>query len=64
MASSVDQLIALLNVLKTLHPGHLPTMVLLANTYFSKGDYETSLRVNEEVLSFDTEYVSKHHSSV
>lgn len=51
------QLVPLLTTLRSLHPDHLPTLLLLGSVHYAMGDYSTSLSVNEEILSIDSEYV-------
>lgn len=48
-------------VLSSLHPDHIPTKLLLGSMYYAIGDYAASLRLNEEILSLDPEYVSAYH---
>jgi hypothetical protein len=52
-----SQLVPLLITLRSLHPRHLPTLLLLGSLYYAMGDYATSLSFNEEILSIDPEYV-------
>lgn len=53
-----EQLLPLLNMLKTLHARHLPTALLLGCVYFSLGNYQMSLSINQDILSIDPNYVS------
>jgi len=52
-----SQLIPLLTTLRSLHPHHLPTLLLLGSVYYAMDDYATSLSLNEEILSIDPGYV-------
>lgn len=52
------QLLPLLQKLKTLHPNHLPTLLLLGCVQYAVGNYEESLVLNEEMLRLDENYVS------
>ena len=53
-----SQLVPLLTTLRSQHPHHLPTLLLLGSVYYSMDDLTTSLRLNEEILSINPEYVS------
>ncbi|KAJ1724611.1 hypothetical protein LPJ53_001147 [Coemansia erecta] len=50
-------LIDMLQSLHQLHPRHLPTLLLLACTYFSSGQAEKSLEYNNKILEIDPKYV-------
>ncbi|KAJ2782854.1 hypothetical protein GGI15_002781 [Coemansia interrupta] len=50
-------LIDMLQSLHQLHPRHLPTLLLLACTYFSSGQAEKSLEYNRKILDIDPKYV-------
>lgn len=53
-----EQLIPLLLMSRSLHPHHLPTLLLLGTVFYAIEDYNSSLAINEEILSIDSEYVS------
>jgi protein O-GlcNAc transferase len=44
------RLLPLLTTLRSLHPRDLPILLLLACTYHSLGDYDSSLSINQEIL--------------
>lgn len=52
-----EGLLPLLHTLAKLHPGHLPTLLLLSCVYYSAGQYELSVHYNEEILKIDPSYV-------
>jgi protein O-GlcNAc transferase len=52
-----SRLLPLLSNLRALHPRHLPTLLLLACVYHAVGEFDTSLALNEEILSIDPNYV-------
>ncbi|KEP54922.1 glycosyltransferase family 41 protein [Rhizoctonia solani 123E] len=51
------ELLPLLTSLRTLHPTHLPTALLLACVQYVLSDYEGSLRTNHEILALNPNYV-------
>ncbi|KIM34507.1 glycosyltransferase family 41 protein [Serendipita vermifera MAFF 305830] len=51
------QLIPLLDSIKSQHPQHLPTLLLLSCAYYSTGDYDACLNVCSEMLQIDPNYV-------
>ena len=62
-ASKVDkfyrtQLVPLLNNLRSLHPRHLPCLLLLGCVYHAIGDFAESLAINDELLAIDANFVS------
>ncbi|KAI5124687.1 hypothetical protein M0805_004295 [Coniferiporia weirii] len=50
-------LLPLLLELRTLHPRHLPTLLLLGCVYHAIGEYSASISQNEEILRIDGAYV-------
>lgn len=54
-----EGLLPLLHTLAKVHPGHLPTLLLLSCVYYSAGQYELSVHYNEEILRIDPEYVGR-----
>ena len=53
------QLVPLLTALRTLHPHHLPTLLLLACVLYALGDFNGSLTLNCEILHIDPNYVCR-----
>lgn len=51
------QLLSLLDSIRSQHPHHLPTLLLLSCVYFSIGDYDACLNVCSEMLRVDPNYV-------
>lgn len=51
------QLLPLLTVLRTLHPHHLPTLLLFSCVLYAVGDFNGSLTLNSEILHTDPYYV-------
>ncbi|KAJ1311577.1 hypothetical protein OPQ81_010060 [Rhizoctonia solani] len=51
------ELLPLLTSLRTQHPTHLPTALLLACVQYALNDYEGSLRTNHEILALDPNFV-------
>ncbi|KZT02719.1 glycosyltransferase family 41 protein [Laetiporus sulphureus 93-53] len=51
------QLLPLLTTLRSLHPRHLPILLLLACTYHALGDYQASLKLSHDMLAIDNTYV-------
>ncbi|KAH9944382.1 TPR-like protein [Epithele typhae] len=51
------RLIPVLTTLLALHPHHLPAMLLLACIYYALGDFDSSIAVNDQILSIDANYV-------
>lgn len=64
MTSPGDQLISLLNTLRALHPQHLPILLLLGSVHYSQGSYVASLRLNNEILKIEPQYVILFRSSM
>ena len=58
-----SQLLPLLQRLRFLHPGHLPTLLLLGCVYYAVGNHKESLAVNEEILRIDANFVSRINTS-
>ncbi|OCB91876.1 TPR-like protein [Sanghuangporus baumii] len=52
-----SQLLPLLQRLRTLHPEHLPTLLLLGCALYAVGNYKESLAVNEDILQIDANFV-------
>ncbi|PVG04770.1 protein prenylyltransferase [Serendipita vermifera] len=52
-----QQLISLLESIKSQHPRHLPTLLLLSCVQFSIGNYDTCASLCDEILSIDGNYV-------
>lgn len=48
----------LLQNLRTLHPRHVPCLLLLGCVYHAVGDYAESLAINDELLEVDENFVS------
>jgi hypothetical protein len=51
------QLLPLLVALRTLHPYHLPTLLLFSCVLYAVGDFNGSLTLNSEILHIDPNYV-------
>ena len=51
------QLVPLLAALRTLHPHHLPTLLLYGCVLYALGDFNGSLMLNCEILHIDPNYV-------
>lgn len=64
MTSPGDQLVSLLNTLRSLHPQHLPILLLLASVHYAQGNYVASLRLNNEIMKIEPQYVISFRSSV
>ncbi|TFY55582.1 hypothetical protein EVJ58_g8160 [Rhodofomes roseus] len=47
----------LLSALRSIHPRHIPVLLLLACTHHTLGDYQTSIALSFEALSIDPECV-------
>ncbi|KAI0825131.1 glycosyl transferase family 41-domain-containing protein [Trametes gibbosa] len=52
-----DRLLPLLLLLRQLHPDHLPTLLLLACTYYALGDLHASLAISHHILAINADYV-------
>jgi protein O-GlcNAc transferase len=50
-------LLELLHLLNSLHPTHLPTLLLIACVYFTQRNYQASLHYNQLILKQDPQYV-------
>ncbi|KAF5386146.1 hypothetical protein D9615_002508 [Tricholomella constricta] len=48
---------ALLTVLRTFHPTHLPTLLLLGCLYFTSGDLDLSLEINQDILRLEPNHI-------
>jgi protein O-GlcNAc transferase len=55
-----SQVASLLTTMRSLYPQYLPTLLLLGTIYYAMEDFSSSLRINEEILSIDAEYVSQN----
>lgn len=55
-------LLPLLYRLRTLHPRHLPTLLLLGCVHYAVGNFQESLAINEEILRIDETFVSSTKS--
>ena len=51
-------LVPLLENLRSLHPRHIPCLLLLGCVYHAIGDFAKSLAVNDEILAIDANFVS------
>ncbi|EIN13738.1 hypothetical protein PUNSTDRAFT_140213 [Punctularia strigosozonata HHB-11173 SS5] len=51
------QLIPLLANLRSLHPNHLPTLLLLGCVYHAVGEYQSCLDINQQILDIDPNFV-------
>lgn len=51
------RLLPLLQNLQSLHPTHLPILLLLGCVHYATGNYAESKRRNEEILNLDSNYV-------
>ncbi|KAF8527916.1 glycosyl transferase family 41-domain-containing protein [Hysterangium stoloniferum] len=51
------QLVPLLSILKSLHPQHLPTLLLYSCVLYAVGDLNGSLALNSDILRIDPNYV-------
>jgi protein O-GlcNAc transferase len=56
-----SQLIPLLVTLRSLHPNHLPTLLLLGCVHHAIGEYQSCLEINRHILSIDPNFVSRTH---
>lgn len=52
-----QNLVELLLLLNSMHPTHLPTLLLLACVYFTQRNYQASLHYNQLILKQDPQYV-------
>ncbi|KAG2176296.1 hypothetical protein INT43_005530 [Umbelopsis isabellina] len=50
-------LVELLHLLNSMHPTHLPTLLLLACVYFTQRNHQASLHYNQLILKQDPQYV-------
>ncbi|KAG6845402.1 hypothetical protein H0H87_009749 [Tephrocybe sp. NHM501043] len=55
--SRIENLRALLSMLTTYHPLHIPTLLLLGSMHYTSGDLKSSLEVNKEILRLEPGYV-------
>ncbi|GAA6035349.1 hypothetical protein JCM8097_008826 [Rhodosporidiobolus ruineniae] len=52
-----DELLPLLHTIESMHPDHLPTLLLISCVYYTRGELESSLYYNKRLLEFDPSYV-------
>lgn len=57
------KLLPLLQNLQSVHPTHLPILLLLGCVHYATGNYTESKLRNEEILSLDGNYVSLHYNA-
>ncbi|GAA5992692.1 hypothetical protein JCM11641_004994 [Rhodosporidiobolus odoratus] len=55
--ASSDELLPLLHTIESVHPDHLPTLLLISCVYYTRGELESSLWYNKRLLGFDPTYV-------
>lgn len=58
------ELLPLLHTIESIHPDHLPTLLLISCVYYTRGELESSLYYNKRLLAFDPNYVSSFSSSL
>ena len=51
------QLLPLLVTMRTFYPQDLSILLLMACTHYALGDYEASLRISEDILALDPDFV-------
>ncbi|GAA5827127.1 hypothetical protein JCM5353_006201 [Sporobolomyces roseus] len=51
------ELLPLLHTIESIHPDHLPTLLLISCVYYTRGELESSLYYNKRLLAFDPNYV-------
>ncbi|BGP12958.1 hypothetical protein JCM10213v2_000875 [Rhodosporidiobolus nylandii] len=51
------ELLPLLHTIESVHPDHLPTLLLISCVYYTRGELESSLYYNKRLLAFDPTYV-------
>ncbi|GAA5914406.1 hypothetical protein JCM6882_008223 [Rhodosporidiobolus microsporus] len=52
-----DELLPLLHTIESMHPDHLPTLLLVSCVYYTRAELESSLYYNKRLLGFDPTYV-------
>ena len=52
------ELLPLLHTIESIHPDHLPTLLLISCVYYTRGELESSLYYNKRLLAYDPNYVS------
>ncbi|GAA5938259.1 hypothetical protein JCM1841_006809 [Sporobolomyces salmonicolor] len=52
-----SELLPLLHTIESIHPDHLPTLLLISCVYYTRGELESSLYYNKKLLAFDPSYV-------
>ncbi|GAA5872460.1 hypothetical protein JCM16303_004528 [Sporobolomyces ruberrimus] len=55
--SSSKELLPLLHTIESIHPDHLPTLLLISCVYYTRGELESSLYYNKRLLAYDPNYV-------
>jgi len=56
--STSMELLPLLHTIESIHPDHLPTLLLISCVYYTRGELESSLYYNKRLLNYDPNYVS------
>lgn len=56
--STSKELLPLLHTIESMHPDHLPTLLLISCVYYTRGELESSLYYNKRLLNYDPNYVS------
>ncbi|GAA6060386.1 hypothetical protein JCM10212_004639 [Sporobolomyces blumeae] len=51
------ELLPLLHTIESIHPDHLPTLLLISCVYYTRGQLESSLYYNKRLLAYDPNYV-------
>lgn len=54
-----NELLGLLHTLETIHPEHLPTLLLMSCVYYTRGELDSSYFYNSRLLSYDPNYVRR-----
>lgn len=52
-----EELLPLLHTIESMHPDHLPTLLLISCVYYTSGELESSLYYNKKLLEYDPSYV-------
>ncbi|GAA5862952.1 hypothetical protein JCM1840_002337 [Sporobolomyces johnsonii] len=52
-----SELLPLLHTIESIHPDHLPTLLLISCVYYTRGELESSLYYNKRLLAYDPSYV-------
>ncbi|GAA6013595.1 hypothetical protein JCM11491_002719 [Sporobolomyces phaffii] len=55
--STSKELLPLLHTIESIHPDHLPTLLLISCVYYTRGELESSLYYNKKLLAYDPNYV-------